>query len=784
MKTAVQSLVLAPTADFMPPLLLDRRPLCLGALLLSGLLLACGAERQPAAAPEGIELRPGETLLDHLADWRVLDYPMTNLPADVAVNSSTQEVSGSLMVTADDWDEGDILPAPFRHSLELAPDTRVFRAIPRVPFRPGDTEPVLRHAGRRLQPWRLPGTSHLWRDQDAELIFWWDTANASLLGVGRWAPGEASLSMGSEGGTPSAGNASPMATSASPSVSVSELSQRLIVGTTSRPGLLVPAPSGLALDFARWDGRRLHVAVGVAERVYKRDDAGRVLQKFWNQLPVEFSVEVVSDGERRRLWSRSVTAEDGFVTGSIDLSELSGGALSLELHTSSGQPTEGSWPYGFWADLAVTGRSADKAEGRPHIVVLDIDTLRADRLGCYGHTRNTTPRLDDWAAANATVYRDVVAASNWTLPSTASMLTGLSVQQHGMLRAPRVLGEATPTLATRLRQAGYQTFGMVEGGYVSASFGFDQGFDVFDQIPYQNPRWHEALSWLEQRDDGRPVFMFLHTYFVHAPWANDPRFDDPVAPYDGPLAGRDITHEHVIKPHEAGRLPLDDADHAYVNAMYDAAVARLDDYLFDFMDRLDDLLPPGERMLVITSDHGEELFQRGSIEHGSSLYSELVSVPMIIQYPGQSFGSVDNSPVSGLDLVPTVLQTVGLDVPLDLPGRSMELSDPDPRVRVSQHADTARSVQFDGWKLIIGDVEGRPGSGTDDSMLQLYDLESDPGETRDISSAVPEWVRRLQGMLEEFQSSHRAVAPRPDEDRIDAQVLKDLKELGYLNDGR
>ena len=741
--------------------------------------VACGGDPVSVEGVRGIVLEPGETLLDRPEAWRVTHYPSTGLPADVAVVGGVTATTGQLHVRAEEWDEGDMLPAPFRHSLEMGPDAKVFRAIPQVAFRPGDVNPVLRHAGRRLQPWRLPGTSHLWRDDEAELIFWWDTANATLSAIGRWPPGEAHMS---QGGDERADDSAPRPHDALPETAV-PLWQRMTVGSTSRPGLLVPAPTTLALDLAEFDGTSLHVSLAVAERVYRRDDAGRVMQKLWNELPVEFSVGYRVGEETGRLWSRSVSAQDGFVHDRVDLSKLPEGPVTLELSTASGLPTDGAWPFGFWADLAVTGRKAGApTEGKPHVVIIDLDTLRADRLGCYGYERDTSPRLDDWVAGHATLYKDSVAASNWTLPSTASMLTGLSVLQHGMLRFPHTLQDTTPTLASRLRSAGYQTFATVEGGYVSASFGFDQGFDVFSQHAFQHPRWTEALDWVEQREDERPLFMFLHSYFTHAPWMSDPRFDDPMAPYDGQLAGRDVTHDRVIKPFEAGRLDLTDADKEYVSSLYDASIRRLDDYLMDFIKRLDKIIPPENRLLIITSDHGEELFLRGRVEHGSTLFQELLAVPLIVQYPDRSYGVVENTPASGVDVVPTVLQALQLPIPEELPGHPLRVPQESSRPRIAQHADTAHSIQYKGWKLIVGRVRGQGDGESEEDELQLYDLEADPGETEDIADASPEWVRRLRGMLGEHQQRFRPVGPRPGEEDIDPDVIDDLRRLGYLGD--
>ncbi len=765
-----------PERMFTRPLL--RVPIQARALLLWGLVLGsvwgCGPSEQVEAAEQlGVVLRPAETLLDRAADWELTNYPETGLPADIAISHSDVSAPGVLRVRPDEWDRGDSLPAPFRHSLELPADARVFRAVPTVGFRPGIEAPSLRHAGRSLQPWVLEGAEYLWRDDDGELIFWWDTVNSMLMAIGRWAPGHALLTQGSE-------LVGASAHLDEGTLTASDLAHKMTVGTQTRSGLLVPAPSSLALDVAHLDGSRLHVVVAVAERVYQRDDGGRVMQKMWNQLPVRFSVIARSGGSRYELWTRTVSAEEGFVSDVVDLSSLPAGRVSLRLKTERGESTDGSWPFGFWSDLALSGQQTPlPSSGKPHVIVINVDGLRSDRLGAYGSWRGTTPRLDDWAASHATVYKDTVSASNKTLPSTVSLLSGQSVAQHGMRAYPQVLGTTTPLLSTRLRAQGYRTYATVEGGAVSAAFGFDQGFDVYDERGFQSPRWHESLDWLEQRDDDRPAFLFMQTYLVHAPWQADARFEDPLQPYAGPLMGRDVTRERVIEPYEAGRLELTDADQTYVNRLYDAAVARLDDYLVDFLERLDDVVPPGDRVVIITSDHGEELFGHGRVEHGTSLYRELLAVPLIVQYPDRPYGSVQLAPASTLDVVPTILETLKFPLAVGLPGRSLREVNDEPLPRVSQHGREAHSVQYDGWKLIVGRVAG---SADRPDAVQLYDLHADPNEHEDIAQAVPEWVRRLQGMLDEYNQAHRPLGPAPVERVFDPLVVEQLRRLGVLND--
>jgi arylsulfatase A-like enzyme len=165
------------------------------------------------------------------------------------------------------------------------------------------------------------------------------------------------------------------------------------------------------------------------------------------------------------------------------------------------------------------------------------------------------------------------------------------------------------------------------------------------------------------------------------------------------------------------------------------------------------------------------------LEHGHSLFSDVLSVPLIVQYPDRPFGRVDLAPASGVDLVPTVLDTLELELPAGLAGRSLRELSEDPRARVAQHDDTAHSVQYDGWKLIVGRVAGADGRP---DAIQLYDLHADPGELDDIAEAVPEWVRRLQAMLDESRQTNRPLGPRPVEAVFDPAVLGDLQRLGYL----
>jgi len=737
-------------------------------------LAACtpDADDGVGVAPGGqaVALAPGSDLLADPARWRWTERPAIELPTGAGSAAEGSMGAGPVLIGERDWGPPRPLPEAFRMLDGVPRDGEVRVALLQVARPAGRGEPRLLVDGRALPPGPAFGTVPTWRSPDGSRLFWWDSATAAVWTVGSGPPG--ALEVGFAGDDRPGAPTVAAATASAPRVgSVSEF----VVDTDMRRGLLAPVPSRCEIDVASIAGGELELVLAVSPVQRARDGQGRVLQVRRGDPAVRFLARLSAGGSAQVLLDRTVRASEGFVRAVAPLPACAGPA-TLVLSAEEPDAAEGFQLEALWAGLAVLGARA-APDPRPHVVIIDIDTLRADRVGACGGPARNTPRIDAWAARRAVVHLDSLAASNWTLPSTLSMLSGYSVRQHGVLAFPDALPPSAPMLAERLSAAGYATCAVTEGGYVGSAFGFARGFDRFVRCPFQQPDWSAALEWAGQRASAGPVLVFLQTYMVHAPWRADARFEDPAAPYEGPLADRDLTHDVLFGPFRSGELLLDEADRACVSRQYDAAVRRMDDHVGDFLEALERVLDPRTCLVILTSDHGEELFDHGMLEHGHSLYRELLAVPLLVADPQRPPGR-DEAPASGLDLVPTVLAAAGFPIPADLPGRPLRDAPSVPRLRTAQHADTALAADLAGWTLVRGEIRER---GVPAGSLQLFDRARDPGELHDVAGAEPERLARLGRMLDEWLAAWPPLGgAMPSAPALSPGVREEIQALGYL----
>ncbi len=385
---------------------------------------------------------------------------------------------------------------------------------------------------------------------------------------------------------------------------------------------------------------------------------------------------------------------------------------------------------------------------RPDLVLVSVDTLRADHLSSYGYGRPTSPFIDSLAASGVR-FTSARSPAPWTLPSHTTMLTGQLPTTHRVIEDDLRLDPGTPVLPELLRAAGYATGGFVATLYVSRVFGFERGFDRFEDFGLHDEKANlrgevvasdvidQALGWLGELPAGKPAFLFVHVYDVHYTY-------DPPAPYDtlfdrAPLASDPRYRNYKFyqgKPPSADQL-------AHQTAQYDEAIRYVDDQL----KRLHDALEAAGRAsrFVITADHGEELGERGSWGHAHTLYAEQLHVPLIVSGQGLSPGQVVNSVVGLQDVAPTLagfagvtgLMADGLDLGRALAGEAL----PD-RAMVAETSrfDSDRIGLYQGglrleWDLVSG-------------RRELFDVGADPAETLDLSAQRPEDVSRLSAALE------------------------------------
>jgi len=390
----------------------------------------------------------------------------------------------------------------------------------------------------------------------------------------------------------------------------------------------------------------------------------------------------------------------------------------------------------------VAGCTGDRPGG---VLFIGIDTLRADRLGCYGYPRPTSPRIDA-LAREAVVFEQAISQSSWTLPAFASMMTGVLPARHGagegkscLVAACPALGPELPTLAELFAQAGYRTASFVSNGFVGTRVGLGRGFERVDELGVGASAVRATAAWLdEHRRD--PFFAFVHVVDPHAPYA--PPAEERALFVDTAYAG-------PVVPERSGWLrgDWDDADRRYISDLYDGEVRWTDRLVGELLDALSRLGLDDRTLVVLVSDHGEELFDHMGLGHGHSMYDEVLHVPLIVRFPGGAPRGRVGRQVRAMDTFPTVLAAMGRPVPAGIDAMSlMDLAQGETGasafdVAVAEftyRSPELRAVRRPHEKLILDVLRNRP---------RLFDLDADPEERTDLAQGNPDRVAGLRRLL-------------------------------------
>ncbi len=451
----------------------------------------------------------------------------------------------------------------------------------------------------------------------------------------------------------------------------------------------------------------------------------------------------------------------------------------------------------------------------PNVILITLDTVRADHLSLYGYSRETTPFLKEFAK-EAAVFENSFSTGDFTLSSHASMFTGTYAIQHGARPDPdryatMPLAYDALTLTEILAKAGWRTQAVAANCVLlDPRFGMAQGFEHFDSryrplVFPKVPQWsfrsrlhdflherlppHEfdlvfrgaseinrqVLAALDHRDRDRPFFMFVNYMDAHAPYRPPAPFDTL---YDAGAKPMNMTlHRERRAELYGGKLRLDPAERDGYMALYDGGITYVDSQLRLFFEHLKQLGLYDDALIIITSDHGEAFGEHGSMEHGMSAYQEQVRVPLLIKRPRSHDGQRVSTLASGIDILPTVLAEVGLEPMKDLPGRALFGADNSAdRVVFSEHYPTLwhvtnnpkRSVHLTAavWRNFV-QIRG------DDGRTERFDLGADPREEHPLESFPPE-VPDLGLQLESWTAPQRLNTPRDRKRTIDA-----LNMLGY-----
>lgn len=433
----------------------------------------------------------------------------------------------------------------------------------------------------------------------------------------------------------------------------------------------------------------------------------------------------------------------------------------------------------------------------PNFVLFVLDTTRADAVSAYGFRSGTTPAVDALARAGLR-YTRAFAQSAWTLPSHVTMFTGLLPSQHGAGWRETRVGDELVTLAERLKDAGYETFGVSENPWVSSSFNMDQGFDRLLRIRAGNPPGvvESVTRWLAERKAG-PFFLFVNVLDAHAPYR--PRassLPEGVSLAEARRIPQDPGVYNCGKQPAAGRLRV-------LRALYDGEVTAADAKLGAVMQAIERAGAGGRTVTLVVSDHGEHFGENRLVSHQFSVHNALLHVPLVVHGLPGSEPDVIDEPVALLDLMPSILTWAGLEVPVDLPGRPLPLSSTargEPRDLLAEYADPARLViDSREARSMLGSIDAIRRQCDDDDRVfgsmrsvirypfklieyeghppELYDLESDPREEHDLAPRSGERVAELVAALDPPTEPAPAL---PREPRIDGEILDALEALGYV----
>ena len=508
------------------------------------------------------------------------------------------------------------------------------------------------------------------------------------------------------------------------------------IGDETRISMPASPPSQLVFELSlpARASLRFHYAIG---------------SEFDDRPPVEFRVKVRDSGRETLAWTRLLdpiaTLDDrGWQAARVDLAEFAGRDVELIFETSGFDQDPDESTRAFWGNPTIT----TEVRKAPLVVVYLVDTLRADHTSPYGYERDTTPALSRFAA-DAVVFDAAISHASWTKPSVASIFTSQLPGRHLAVQLRDPLGSGHVTLAEMLQAKGFST-GAAIANSVIYSYGnnFDQGFDFF--VGLHDAQGHAsksvdadvvvdtALEWIGTRA-GLPQFVYIHTMDPHVPYI-------PPAPFDRRYQPHPTEGHPGVDPRTDFREP---EDRERLVAQYDGEIAYGDREFGRFINALKTDGSYGDALIIFVADHGEEFLDHGKWLHGRSVFDELVRVPLIIKFPGNRHaGSRIGQQVQAVDILPTVLQAVGLPVPARPAISGQPLQDvvaggaPEPPAvsEISHRGIVALGMRTRRDKFI------RRFSPEQDELY--FDLVADPGEQHDRRDENARRAGRLGAALE------------------------------------
>ncbi|MEA1929013.1 MAG: sulfatase [Candidatus Auribacterota bacterium] len=447
------------------------------------------------------------------------------------------------------------------------------------------------------------------------------------------------------------------------------------------------------------------------------------------------------------------------------------------------------------------GMEAKEREGRNvNVLLISIDSLRPDHLGCYGYERDTSPVMDR-LARDGVLFKNTVSSTSWTLPAHISLFTSMDIMVHGVEGDGVSLHQDIGTLAQVLKRDGYRNAAFCSSPYLNPAFGFDRGFDLYHNIDLDDPGFKDtvlppeeerdavhdditspritelSLEWLENNSSD-PFFLFVHMWDVHYDYIPPAPYDRKFDPdYSGGIDGRRFIHNPSINPE------MDPRDLEHIIALYDGEISWVDHHLGLIVEKLKELGVFENTLIVITADHGDEFFEHGGKGHRNTLYDEVVKIPLIIHGPGVAKRGVEVVEQAGIiDIAPTILNLCGLEIPSWMQGEVL-LSGPGDQPEQGEGAvllelgPELKALRTNPYQLIFN---------LKHLQTIIFDLDRGPGETyQHLVTSPDRWneanlkfYSRLtadRSLAEKYRGGKTGVPVH-----LSEEEAARLKSLGYL----
>ncbi len=460
--------------------------------------------------------------------------------------------------------------------------------------------------------------------------------------------------------------------------------------------------------------------------------------------------------------------------------------------------TLGAIALGACSPASESRESVSHDTDRPNVLVIAIDTLRADKLGCYGGTRGITPNIDRLASEGAR-FEHAFSHAPWTLPAFASLFSSLLPPEHGaggsLTDDFRALPESVETIAERLDSAGYSTAAIVNVDFLSKTFGLMQGFRHVDDKFSNNNRdmrnagdtTRAALRWLDSRPK-KPFFLFVHYFDPHAEYAPPQPFRRQFAkPQDAESDGFTFGTREQIVAYRRGEIQFRPLDIERAEALYDGEVAYTDAEIGVLLAGLGERGLDASTLVVLTADHGEEFLDHGGYEHGHALYDELIAVPLIVRQTSRIAPIAIPLSVGHMDVAPTLCALLGIEPSPRFRGRDLS-----PLLRGATLEPSTLVAYGNFWGQPLGSLRAGdfklihtpPHDGVSD-RLELYRWAHDADEEHDLATAERARTDDFKLALDtELARAEQRRREPPLNAPVSAEELERLRGLGYIQSGQ